>query len=512
MLVPWSLVWRRTGQLHPIPDESYSSMAEPVTVVWFRSDLRLADQVALSAAVRRGGGIVAVFVLDETAAGRWAPGGASRWWLHHSLTALAADIAKRGGRLILRRGSAADELSEIARVVGADMVVCSRRYEPWAIRQEEAVRSRLAEASVTLKRYPGWLLMEPEAIRTKTGEPYKVYTPFWRALSSTLACERPLPPPATLPAPSHAPRSDTLADWSLLPTSPNWATGFDGRWCPGEAGAIARLDDFLADHAGRYAEARNSPGIEATSRLSPHLAHGEISPRLIWWRVASERAQDDGAGREKGLETFLKELVWREFASHLLFHFPSLPEAPFRPEFAHFPWRDDGEHLRAWQRGRTGFPIVDAGMRELWATGWMHNRVRMVVASFLIKDLLIPWQLGEAWFWDTLVDADLANNAASWQWVAGSGADAAPYFRVFNPTSQGEKFDADGDYVRRWVGEIAPLPDALLHRPAEADTFTLRAAGLAIPGSYPAPIVDHARARECALQAFKSLKSGDSSK
>ena len=482
-------------------------MSEAASVLWFRSDLRLADHPALAAAIRRGGAVVPVFVLDEQAAGRWAPGGASRWWLHHSLAALAADIEALGARLILRRGSAAEELASIAHEVGADMVVCSRRYEPWAICQEGAVRERLGGAGVELKRFPGWLLMEPETLATKAGEPYKVYTPFWRALSSTIRPEKPIPRPKLIAAPRKWPRSDKLAAWNLLPRRPDWAQGFAALWQPGEASALERLDRFIDECAANYVEHRNRPDIEGTSRLSPHLAHGEISPRLIWWRVTSERASREGKVGDAGLETFLKELVWREFSSHLLFHFPTLPEAPFRPEFARFPWREDRTLLRAWQRGATGFPIVDAGMRELWATGWMHNRVRMVVASFLIKDLLIPWQEGEAWFWDTLVDADLANNAASWQWVAGSGADAAPYFRVFNPTSQGEKFDSAGAYVRHWVGEIAKLPDDLVHRPSEADSFTLRSKGLAIPGSYPAPIVDHAAARECALAAFKSLKS-----
>lgn len=479
-------------------------MTAPATLVWFRTDLRLADHAALNAAVKRGGPVIAVYVLDEAAAGRWAPGGASRWWLHHSLEALAAEIERLGGRLILRRGSAASELAELARETGADLVVCSRRYEPWAIAQEEAVRARLAASGAELKRFSGWLLMEPETIKTKTGEPYKVYTPFWRALASTIRVEKPLPRPKALPAPKSWPKSDKLAAWKLLPTRPEWAKGFDPVWTPGEAGALDRLDTFLDSAATDYTEMRNRPDVEGTSRLSPHLAHGEISPRLIWWRVASERDAGPGGGRDGGLETFLKELVWREFSSHLLFHFPTLPEAPFRSEFAKFPWRQDAAMLARWQKGRTGYPIVDAGMRELWATGWMHNRVRMIVASFLIKDLLIPWQEGEAWFWDTLVDADLANNAASWQWVAGSGADAAPYFRIFNPTTQGEKFDPEGDYVRRWVDELAGIEDAAAHRPHDLGATSAR--GIRAT-AYPAPIVDHAVARDCALEAFKRLKS-----
>ena len=481
----------------------------PATIVWFRSDLRLADNAALTAAVERGSGIIPVFVYDTDAAGRWAPGGASRWWLHHSLAALAGDLERLSSRLILRRGSASDVLAAIAQETGASSVVCSRRYEPWAIAQELAVRDRLAAASIDFKRFPGGLLMEPERMATGAGEPYKVYTPFWRALSQRLVAARPLARPAHLAPPTNWPPSEDLSTWQLLPHRPNWAQGFASVWKPGEAGALERLDSFLESAVATYAEDRNRPDLEATSRLSPHLAHGEISPRLVWWRVAGLRGTEGPAGgSDKGLETFLKELVWREFSAHLLFHNPNLPDEPFRPEFARFPWRPDARHLEAWRRGKTGYPIVDAGMRELWATGWMHNRVRMVVASFLIKDLLIPWQQGEDWFWDTLVDADLANNAASWQWVAGSGADAAPYFRVFNPVTQGEKFDPQGRYVRTWVAELSDREGVGIHQPLQASTssdiFIRRR-----DGAYPPPIVDHGRARECALAAFQALKKGD---
>ncbi|MBL8564867.1 MAG: deoxyribodipyrimidine photo-lyase [Hyphomicrobiaceae bacterium] len=478
----------------------------PATIVWFRSDLRLSDNAALTAAIERGCGIVPVFIYDTEAAGRWAPGGASRWWLHHSLAALARDLERLGSRLVLRRGTASDVLPAIARETGASLAVCSRRYEPWAIAQEQSVRDRFAADGVDFKRYPGGLLMEPERMATGAGEPYKVYTPFWRALSQRHVASRPLSRPSHLSQPSIWPPSEDLSTWRLLPQRPNWAQGFAPAWQPGEAGALDRLDRFLESAVSSYAEDRNRPDLEATSRLSPHLAHGEISPRLVWWRVAGLRGRDGAAaGSDKGLETFLKELVWREFSAHLLFHFPKLPDEPFRPEFARFPWRPDAHNLEVWQRGKTGYPIVDAGMRQLWATGWMHNRVRMIVASFLIKDLLIPWQQGEAWFWDTLVDADLANNAASWQWVAGSGADAAPYFRVFNPTTQGEKFDPQGRYVRAWVAELTDREGGDVHQPlpgkAPPDIFIRHR-----DGAYPPPIVDHAQARECALAAFQSLK------
>ncbi len=475
------------------------------TVLWLRNDLRLADHRALAAALAGGGAVVAVYVFDEAAAGRWAPGGASRWWLHHSLIELAKALKARGSRLILRRGDASKILGEIADQLGATEVVCQRRYEPWAIAQERDVKAYLEAAGVQLKRFGGALLAEPEQIKSKSGAPYKVYTPFWRALSSGLELTAPLKAPTSIPAPAKWPKSDALSSWALLPKKPDWAKGFAAHWQPGEAGASARLDAFLDEHAARYGDLRNRPDWSATSRLSPHLAHGEISPRLIWWRVSSERAH--AAGADAGLETFLKEIAWREFAAHLLFHFPQFPDVPFRPEFERFVWIRDEAALRAWQRGRTGFPIVDAGMRELWTTGWMHNRVRMIVASFLIKDLLIPWQDGQAWFWDTLVDADLASNAASWQWVAGSGADAAPYFRIFNPVTQGQKFDPDGAYVRRYVPELTRLGNRDVHEPFAAGDLTLASAGVTLGETYPHPLVDHGSARTRALAAFARLSA-----
>ncbi|MGD9785952.1 MAG: deoxyribodipyrimidine photo-lyase [Hyphomicrobiaceae bacterium] len=480
-------------------------MSDAPILLWYRNDLRLSDHPALAAAVARGNPVIPVFVFDEESPGRWAPGGASRWWLAGSLKALDAALRERGSRLLLRRGRADEILGALAHDTGAGAVHFSRRYEPWAIAQEKAVKTALEKQGAEVRRFGGTLLMEPEDIATQSGAPYRVYTPFWRALSSTYRPGRASPPPGAFAGPRTWPRSDRLSEWSLEPRRPNWARGFPERFTPGEVSARQRLEDFLADTAARYADDRNRPDLPGTSRLSPHLAHGEISPRAIWLRASAPGEGDTGGDR--GRETFLKELVWREFSSHLLFHFPTLPSDPFRPEFAAFPWRSDGAGLNAWQRGRTGFPIVDAGMRELWATGWMHNRVRMIVASFLIKDLLIPWQEGEAWFWDTLVDADLANNAASWQWVAGSGADAAPYFRIFNPTTQGQKFDPSGDYVRRWVPELAGLPDGVIHAPHTAEAGVLAAAGVELGRTYPEPIVDHKAARERALAALEKTKS-----
>jgi deoxyribodipyrimidine photo-lyase len=474
------------------------------SILWFRNDLRLADNPALRAACAAGGSVIPVFILDDEAAGSWQPGGAGRWWLHESLTALARTLKEKSSRLVLRRGEAAEQLSRIAAQAGAASVHCTRRYEPWAIAQEASCKSHLEAKGITLKRYGGVLLLEPEKIATKSGDPYKVYTPFWRALCATYTPSRPQKAPDEIPAPSKWPKSEKLSDWNLQPAKPNWAKAFPKHWTPGEAGALTRLETFIDEAADDYTRDRNRPDLAGTSRLSPHMAHGEISPRLIWYSTRS--AQGRRGRHSDGLETFLKELVWREFASHLLFHFPHFPEKPFREEFQRFPWQRDQTALRAWQRGMTGYPIVDAGMRELWTTGWMHNRVRMIVASFLVKDLLIPWQDGERWFWDTLVDADLANNAAGWQWVAGSGADAAPYFRIFNPIMQGEKFDPDGAYVRQWLPELAELPPDVAQRPFEADSATLQRAGVRLGETYPKPIVDHAAARKAALSAYREIR------
>lgn len=484
-------------------------MAAKTALLWFRNDLRLGDHAAVTAAADCGCAVVPVYILDATSAGPWRAGGASRWWLHHSLVSLARALEALGSSLVLRRGVATQCLAELIEETGASEIYFTRRYEPWARAEEQSLKEALDGSKVRLRRFGGGLLIEPESLAAQSGDPYKVYTPFWRTLSGRYRGERPLKAPVRLAAPKAWPTSERLAAWRLLPERPNWAKRFSEHWSPGETGARQRLDAFLADGVERYVEDRNRPDVAGTSLLSPHLAHGEISPRSIWWQVADQRART--AGADRGHETFLKELVWREFSAHLLFHFPHLPEAPFRPEFSAFPWQGDGAALKRWQRGLTGFPIVDAGMRELWATGHMHNRVRMIVASFLVKDLLIPWQTGAAWFWDTLVDADLANNSASWQWVAGSGADAAPYFRIFNPVTQGETFDPQGVYVRRWVPEIARLPDRYIHRPFEADPAVLAAAGSTLGTTYPRPIVDHKAARQRALEAFAALKAAGSS-
>ncbi len=476
------------------------------TLLWFRQDLRLADHRALHAAIKRGGAVIPVYVLDDETPGTWRPGGASRWWLHHSLAALSDDLDKLGTRLVLRRGAAEDVLSALIGQTGSEAVYVTRRYEPWADRLDQDLAERFEKKGIDFKRFAGSLLFEPEIPRTKSGDPFKVFTPFYRACLALEPPKPPLPRPDAMPSPGDWPGSDDLDDWELLPTSPDWSGGLQESWQPGEAGAEACLETFLDDAMTGYAEKRDRPDAPGTSRLSPHLHLGEISPHRCWQAVEGRlAAAGDGSG-ERGGRSYLRELVWREFSYHLLVHWPDLPTKAFRSEFDDFPWETDEQALKAWQRGQTGYPIVDAGMRELWRIGWMHNRVRMVTASFLIKHLLIPWQAGETWFWDTLVDADLASNAASWQWVAGSGADAAPYFRIFNPMLQSKKFDPKGDYIRRYVPELARLPTEFLHAPWEAPEDTLAKAGIELGETYPMPMVDHGKARQRALQAYETVK------
>jgi deoxyribodipyrimidine photo-lyase len=484
-------------------------MTEPAPIiVWFRQDLRTADNPALAAAAAAGP-VLPVYVLDDETPGSWALGGASRWWLHHSLMALAARLDGLGTPLILRRGRAPEILERIAAETGARGIFWNRAYEPFAAAAEHALADRLKRAGREARRFRSALLFEPEDVVTKDGKPYQVFTPFWRACLARPEPLRPTPAPPSLVMPKATVRSDRLDDWALLPKKPDWAGGLRTAWPddgtgPGEAGAARRLDSFLGEALASYREDRDRPDRDGTSRLSPHLHFGELSPRQLWHAV---RATDAVRGHAAaGADAYLRELGWREFSAHLLHHVPTLPEAPLRAAFARFPWRDDAAALDAWQRGRTGYPLVDAGMRQLWATGWMHNRVRMVAASFLIKHLLLPWQAGARWFWDTLVDADLANNSASWQWVAGCGADAAPFFRIFNPTLQGEKFDPDGRYVRAWVPELAPLPDRFIHRPDAAPTEVLKAAGIVLGATYPRPVVEHGAARQRALAAFARVK------
>jgi deoxyribodipyrimidine photo-lyase len=480
-------------------------MTSSPVIVWFRQDLRIADNPALTAAAESNRPIVALYILDQEKTDLQPDirpmGRASLWWLHHSLTALTERLETLGLSLTLRRGAAHEVLKDIIKENKADAVYWNRCYEPGVIERDKAIKQTLQDDDITVKSFNGSLLYEPWEIRTKQETPYRVFTPFYRMV---LAQGEPAPAQSVPSGKSDTldVASDTLSDWALLPSKPDWAGGLREVWTPGELGANELLETFLDTVVDDYKTDRDFPAEPATSRLSPHLHFGEISPRQIWQATAQQEPSS-------GTETFLKEIVWREFGYHLLYYNPEMPTTPLQEKFKQFPWKKNKAQLKAWQTGQTGYPIVDAGMRELWTTGTMHNRVRMIVASFLVKHLLLHWREGEAWFWDTLVDADLASNTANWQWVAGCGADAAPYFRIFNPMTQGKKFDQDGVYVRRWVPEIAGLPNAVIHEPWEATPEELSEADIELGTTYPLPIVDHATARARALEALKSVNPKD---
>jgi len=477
-------------------------MPKPV-IYWFRADLRLSDLPGLVAA-SNAGPVIPVYILDDQLGDEWTFGGATRWWLHHSLDRLNKDLMDRDGKLILRRGETTATLATLMQETGATHIYASRQYQPWAQQSEHELKDLAQGRGGDFKRYPGTLIFEPEEIKTGGGTSFKVFTPFWRACLKGRDPNQPLPIP-TLSFSESMPKSLELEELGLLPTRPNWAEGWETLWCPGEAGAEDALQAFLASHVSDYGEGRDFPAQPNTSRLSPHLKFGEISPRQIW--AAAQHLKHAEPATAASVDKFLAEIGWREFCNHLVAQFPAMPDRAFNSKFDHFPWGNNEEYLSAWQQGMTGYPIVDAGMRELWQTGFMHNRVRMVVASFLTKHLLTHWRRGEQWFWDCLLDADLASNACSWQWVGGSGADASPYFRIFNPIAQGEKFDKTGEYTRKWVPEIAELPDKYLHKPWEAPALTLEAAGVALGETYPQPIVDHKAARETALIAYANLRA-----
>ena len=472
--------------------------AAPV-VVWFRNDLRLADNPALQAAAATGRPVVPCYVLDDATPGDWRHGGASRWWLHHSLDSLAGRLARHGLPLVLRRGEAVEELANLVARTGAKTLYCNRACEPWAGRDER----RLAGLDIELYRFPSSLLFDPGQVRTRSGTPFRVFTPFWKGCLASAPPAPPLPEPRSMTAPAHPVTGDTLAEWDLLPVRPDWAGGLRATWHPGEPHAQQALTAAVTSVVRDYPATRNRPDFAGTSRLSPYLHFGEVTPRQCWHAVQNATEADPEAvagGRE-----FLRQLLWREFSAHLLVHYPTLPEHPFQPRFTAMRYPGSRHALRRWQRGQTGIPMVDAGMRELWHTGWMHNRVRMLAASLLVKNMRVDWRHGAAWFWDTLVDADLANNSASWQWVAGSGADAAPYFRIFNPVLQGRRFDPEGTYVRRYVPELSRLPDRHIHAPWQAPASTLAAAGVTLGTTYPHPCVDLAETRRHALADYHAL-------
>ena len=471
-------------------------------IVWFREDLRLSDNPALHAAVSSGRPLVLLYILDEQTKGLRPLGGASKWWLDKSLRALAADIKQAGAQLTLRSGQSADVLDTVIEETGAETIFWNRRYDQPERDLDAAIKEDLTQRGLDVSSHNARLLNEPWQVETNAGGYYKVFTPYWRAARNNFVARDTYGRHKTLSGPKH--ESESLDDWGLHPSNPDWSTGFDD-WTPGEDGAIARLTDFLDGPINGYKEDRNRPDLDmSTSGLSPHLRFGEIGPLQIWRAVHA--GMEAGTIPEKDGHTFLSEIGWREFSHTLLFYNPALASENYNDSFEFMPWRIDKNAFDAWTKGQTGYPMVDAGMRQLWQTGWMHNRVRMIVASFLTKHLLLPWQDGEAWFWDTLVDADPANNAASWQWTAGSGADAAPYFRVFNPISQGSKFDETGDYVRRFCPELKDLPDKYLHAPWEASEEILNKSGIQLGKTYPKPIVDHSGARQRALDAYDTLK------
>ncbi|MGE0827347.1 MAG: deoxyribodipyrimidine photo-lyase [Candidatus Binatia bacterium] len=483
-------------------------MRERPSLVWLRHDLRLTDNPALHTAVESGGPIIPLFIWAPAEEGAWSPGAASRWWLHQSLLSLDHDLQKRGARLILRCGESLATLQAMIRETNAQAVFWNRRYEPAVVERDRQIKTALRAESVQVKSFSGSCLFEPSMIRNTAGKPFQVFTPFWKSCLSLPEPDTPLGSPESLPSPSQWPQSVPLPQLALEPTL-DWAGGIRATWSPGEDGALGQLQRFLAEAVASYAEKRARPDLFQTSRLSPYLHYGEMSPRFVWHAVQTYVGEGSGMGR--GGQAYLRQLGWREFAHHLLFHFPHTVEHPLRSEFTEFPWRKNAAELHAWQQGQTGYPLVDAGMRELWTTGWMHNRVRMVVASFLVKHLLLHWREGERWFWDTLVDADLANNTLGWQWVAGCGADAAPYFRIFNPVTQGEKFDPQGQYVCQWVPELGRLPPAWIHKPWEAPQEVLSEAEVKLGSTYPEPIVEHHTARIRALAALAAIKKPSAS-
>ncbi|QJB67940.1 cryptochrome/photolyase family protein [Parasphingorhabdus halotolerans] len=467
-------------------------MTKP-NIIWFRRDLRLSDQAAVIAAASEGP-VIPVYILDDETPKHRKMGGASRWWLHHSLASLAQRLEEKGSRLILRSGDSAEILANIARQTGAIKIHALRHYEPWWLNAESHLQGALDD-ECELVLHDGNYLQPAGAITTGSGDPYKIYTPFWKALRETMPPPEPQPVPQQINAPNSWPDGDDLNDWELLPTKPNWATGFAENWKPGEDGARVNLDAFV-DIAKQYDEGRNLPSEQLVSRLSPHLHFGEISPNHIWHRVTGK---DPAAF--KSVETYLKELVWRDYAQNVIYQCPQYGGESYREKMRDLPWRDLNDtdvqaDFEAWSQGKTGYPIVDAGMRELWATGWMHNRVRMIASSFLIKHLLIDWREGEKWFWDTLVDADYGSNTVNWQWGAGTGVDSNMFVRIMAPLTQSEKFNA-GDYIRKWVPELVNLDDPYIHDPEEHGCR---------PNSYPTKIIAHKKGRQRALDAYAKVK------
>jgi deoxyribodipyrimidine photo-lyase len=466
------------------------------TLVWFRRDLRVADNQALKFAEERGTPVIPVYVWAPEECGEQCPGAASRLWLHHALEALRVDLRELGLKLVLRKGRTSDVLLTLAEQTGADMVAYGQLFDPVEIQIETKVAQKLRPAGVSLQAFGGQVLAHPDSLKNGSGQPYRVFTPFWRKLSQTLTVSNPTPPPMQAHLPTQWPKSEPLESFSLLSSLP-WERQLSSHWSMSCGGGHKRLKEF-ATQVSNYSVGRDQPWSDGVSRLSPYLHFGQLSLAEIW----------NALSHLPDADVYLRQLGWREFAHHLLFHFPGTVEHPLSSAFENFPWWSDNDQLlKAWSTGMTGYPLVDAGMRELWATGWMHNRVRMNVGSFLVKHLLGHWRLGARWFWDTLVDANLANNTLGWQWVAGCGADAAPYFRIFNPTTQAKRFDGQGQYIKRWIPELANMPSTFVHAPHSAPSDVLRRAHVAIGENYPAPVVDHSKARERALAGLAAMRA-----
>ncbi|WP_296461326.1 deoxyribodipyrimidine photo-lyase [Rubinisphaera sp.] len=486
---------------------SVSKNESPV-IVWFRQDLRLEDHPALLEASKLGRPLILLFILPDRDTD-WFPGGASCWWLHRSLQVLGDHLKSEfDQKLILRQGEALSVLQDVIQQTQATAVFWNRLYEPHEQEADEQIITELSDDGVVCELFPASLLVDPSDVYTQSENPYQVFTPFWKACRKRLEFAKPLPKPQKLAAPDRFPESFDLKDLNLDPTI-DWAGGLEEMWNPGTKGAERNLKKFLKESIEDYKEERNIPNHYGTSRLSPHLHFGEITPRQIYWETQEVIEKFKDQHKQDAIdnaETYLSEIGWREFAYYVLYHFPHTVSEPLQEKFQEFKWKTSQKWLKAWQKGQTGYPIVDAGMRELWHTGWMHNRVRMIVASFLTKDLQIHWKEGADWFMDTLVDADLANNTLGWQWTSGCGADAAPYFRVFNPTTQSEKFDKQGEYLRKWCPELADLPNKWIHKPFEAPEDILKKAAVELGKDYPEPIVDHGEQREVALEKWEKIK------
>ena len=478
------------------------------TIVWFRDDLRLQDNPALYLACESAENVLPVFIFDEQAMGKWKIGGASRWWLQKSLESLQHQLKKYGSDLLILKGESLDVLSQIIKQTQSTAVYWNRRYTPGLIESDKLIKKKLTQGGISVKSQEGNLLIEPWRILNQSALPYKVYTPFWKRLQKELVVSPPaiVPEPASIPhLPVKMPDSLDIDELKLYDTSINWAANFSDFWTPGSVGADKALEKFITESISVYPEQRDFPFVDLTSHLSAHLHFGELSVKQVWLVIWQQIEHGDRKD-VNALWAYLRQLAWREFCHYLLFQFPGIDHKPFNKTFKNFEWRSDMRLLKKWQHGQTGYPLIDAGMRQLWHTGWMHNRVRMVCASFLTKHLMIHWREGAQWFWDTLVDADLANNSCGWQWVAGSGADAAPYFRIFNPILQSRKFDAQGGYIRQWVPELENLDKRHIHAPWEAESAVLAKAGIELGKTYPHIIIEHPVARQRALDAYARLR------